>query len=392
VTDGGGEGGDGGQDGGTADEAARAAALAVLAGLIAGGGAARFLLPPVVPGAAAFPEPWQPTAAGVTTVMRRLADHAGLDRRIVVEDARRGAPPTERKPATELELLEVDGRVARCALGFLGRDDVAGTLAHEIGVIHGLIATRVDEDPYRVAEPPARRVASDVDLERGSIATIYLGLGVLAANAAFQQYTSNGRVNGAYIPLEYDVLRAGHVPMSRLTYLLAVQATVRGDDDPPDGLQGPQRDEVAAWLRRLRGQGAALRGQLGIDPAAAVPTARPPLGAIEAAAPEAAPAGRGLRWHTHRGGVGFIAGLVFGGALGVAVVRAAPVLVLVGGVTGHVAGRRVRVVRCSACATVVDDGATSCRRCGATLRGDIAHLNERLEVEERLDDGDGRGG
>src|SRR5256885_1031009 len=73
------------------------------------------------------------------------------------------------------------------------------------------------------------------DLERGSVAAVYLGLGVLAANAAYQQYTSSGRTNGAYMPLEYDVIKSGHLTMSELAFLLAVQAVARGEHEPPHG-------------------------------------------------------------------------------------------------------------------------------------------------------------
>jgi len=79
---------------------------------------------------------------------RPPAKRAGLDRAIEVEDRQVGARPTERKPATRVTLVEVRRTTAVFALALLGADD----------------------------------------LERGSIATVYLGLGVLAANAARQNH------------------------------------------------------------------------------------------------------------------------------------------------------------------------------------------------------------
>jgi hypothetical protein len=383
------------------DRETREHVLGVLAELIASGGAERFLMLPVEPGAENFPEPWAPTTAGVKLLLRRLLAHAGIERGVEIDDDRLAkAPPTERKPATRVELVDVAKDKARFTLHLIGEDDIAGTLAHEVGVLHAAMHRSDKADPYRSAEPPVIAVDPDRDLERGSIATVYLGLGVLAANAAYQQYSSNGRFNGAYVPLQYDVLRAGAVPMSVLAYLLAVQAVVRGDAavtggaavEPPPGLRPPQRDEVAAWIKALDGQRNALleRLDLGEPPADVIGKQREvaPLDADELPPFEEPPAKPiAFRWHTHRGGVGFVAGTVLGMGLAFILSRGLlPITALGGATAGHVIGRRVRAPRCSACATIVREGATTCWRCGAQLRGDIASLSERLEAEERLED------
>ena len=370
------------------DADSREALLDELAALVARGGAAPLLARPVIPGPDAFPEPWAPTRPGVALLLRRLAWHAGLDREIELEDRRaRGAPPTERMPATCVELFELRRHHAVFALGLIGRDDVPGTLAHEIGVAYAALHRPDEADPYRTAEPPAIAIDPDRDLERGSIATVYLGLGVLAANAAFQQYS---RTTGAYGPLEYDILRAGSLPMSALAYLLAVQAAVRGEAVPPPGLEPPQRDEVVAWIEALRGRAGALRERLGIA-ADAAPGERPDVVPFEVSSLEddATRRATAFRWNTNRGGVGLLAGALLG--VGVAMVVAsrglAPILVIGTSAAGHVVGRRVRVPRCSGCASILPRGdAPTCRVCGAVLRGEIAHLSERLEAEERLDE------
>jgi hypothetical protein len=372
------------------DSETREQLLAVLGELVAKGGAGPLLHVPVAPGSAAFPEPWAPTTAGVQLLLRRLLWHAGVERAVELDDDRMAkAPPTERKPATCVELTEVTKDKASFTLHFVGDDDIVGTLAHEVGTLHAALQRSDKADPYRTAEPPAIAIDPDRDLPRGSIATVYLGLGVLAANAAFQQYSSAGRFNGGYVPLQYDVLRAGALPMSALAYLLAVQAIVRGDSEPPRGLAPPQRDEVAEWMKALEGQGAALRDRLGIA-ASERATARPEVAPLDDELPlfeEPAPRPIAFRWQTHRGGLGFVAGTVMG--MGIAFVLSRglmPITMLGGGTAGHVIGRRVRAPRCSACATVLRDGASACPKCGAVLRGDIANLGDRLEAEERLEE------
>src|SRR4051812_18799701 len=116
----------------TPDAETREQLLGVLTELVARGDAEPFLLPPVAPGSKNFPEPWAATRAGVRLLLRRLAWHAGLDYEIEVDDGQAAAaPPTERKPATRVELVEIQGKRAVFELGFVGNDDIAGTLAHE---------------------------------------------------------------------------------------------------------------------------------------------------------------------------------------------------------------------------------------------------------------------
>jgi len=398
------------------DEARREALLAALGDLIERGGSARVLAPPVAPGPEAFPDRWASTAEGVAQVLRRLAWHAQIDeagdrrlrgegevaghgagdsgvravRRIVVRDQRIGAPPTARKPETIATAERVTRTEAVVTLQLVGEDDVVGTLAHEIGVIYAALTRIETAEPYRTAAPDVIEIEPERDLERGSIATVYLGLGVIAANAAYQQYSASGRFNGAYVPLEYDVVRAGAVPMSELAFLLAVQAVIRGQSGPPAGLGAPQRDETAAWIAVLKSQRDDLCARFGTNGVGASerPKAEPfaDAPAIEATREH----GRrvAFRWRSNRGGIGFLAGLALGGATAVALAMpgvAAPLVVVAGAGIGHVAGRRIPVARCSACVRTLPMASSSCVHCGAAMRGDIARLADRLEAEEQLD-------
>ena len=374
------------------DEERRERLLSVTAEFVARGGAASLMLPPVKPGGAAFPEPWKPTRGGVEALLRRLVWHAGGlgERAVEIRDERLGAPPTEHKPQTRVELTEVRQKALAFTMGFIGEDDIVGTLAHEIGVAFAALHRPDEADPYRTQELPVIPIDADRDLERGSIATVYLGLGVLAANAAFQQYSSRLGVD-AYARTVFEVHRAGYAKMSDLAFLIAVQAVVRGERSAPPGLGAPQRDEVTAWMEALAGQATSLRERLGVGAAEPVSERPKPVRFIDVDMSEdVAPVKRnGFRWATNRMGVGMFAGLAVGVGLAVA---AAPSPIafwsmsIVGVGAGSVIGRRVRVIRCSNCATVIGDGAPSCRKCGSTMRGDIARLAERLEAEERLED------
>jgi hypothetical protein len=368
--------------------------LAILGDFVARGGAAPLLAVPIEPGKAAFPEPWKRTRGAAIAVLRRLAWHVGNARTIQVIDERLGAPPTDRRPETRVGLQAVEAKTLQFRIEFLGEDDIAGTLAHELGVAHAAI-NRPASDPYREADAPRIDVDADRDHERGSIAAVYLGLGALVANAAFQEYNRPGKFNGVYYENEHDVLRAGYLPLSDIAFLVAVQATIR-EAPIPAGLKGPQKDEITAWMTELAPKREALREMLGISNDSEPLKRETPVLFTDIDVDEDAQPPRKIafRWRTHRGGVGFILGSVVGIASAMAFAAASGnamvVISMLGALVGHIAGRGVVTPRCSACATVVKKDATKCQHCGASLRGDIASLSERLEAEERLLEGSPR--
>src|SRR3569833_773611 len=162
--------------------AVREALLETTAELIGRAGVERFMQQPVQPGAEMFPDQWARTRYGVSVLARRLALHAGLDHAIEHKERKASTPPTERKPATRIECIEVTRDAARFARGFLGTDDIVGTLAHELGVAFAVLHRNDKDGPYRSQEPELLEPDTH-DSKRGSIATVYLGLDVLAANA-----------------------------------------------------------------------------------------------------------------------------------------------------------------------------------------------------------------
>jgi len=370
------------------DGADREWLLDALAELIERRGPAGFLAPPIAPGPAAFPEPWRPTRAGVAVVARRCAAHAGLDGvRIDVIDAR-PTPRVEPKEATDLEVDEVGPDHATLSLHLLGADDVAGTTCHAIGVVIAATARLGADGPFRGTQV----LGADEDTRRrGAAAAICAGFGVLAVNAAYQQYSFGTPING-YARVDYRVIRAGAVPMSALAFLVAVQAEVRGAD-LPGGLKGPQRDEARAWRRALAGRRDALRARLGIDLDAPTPDDRPPLGTVEDEPEDAEDEPVRIVGHGvflvpgDAAGFGTMLGML-GGAIAIGVASFWHPLGLalgaaIGGLGGYVAGKRRVHDRCADCDVAVGAGAKRCPRCDGVLGRRIRHRNDRLAEAEK---------
>lgn len=218
-----------------------------LAALIEVGGAERLLDTAVVNADERdFPEPWHPSAAAIEGLLRHLARLAHLDIAIVV-DGERSTSKGELR--TELEWLDYVDGTARFLLGNIGSDNVAGHLTHALG--QAAVAALGAAVPYR---DDARL---DPSPRLGSLCAIYLGLGVLATNAAHYRHAWNGIAN---------TVHDGGLHLSECTYTLAVQRVVRGAEIPAHATLGPlARDEVIEWVTDLTPHRAALVERLGLD-------------------------------------------------------------------------------------------------------------------------------
>lgn len=367
-----------------------------LAILIARGGAWRFLRGPVVAAdPSSYPDEWDESLAGVARIVGRTLWHAHLSIATTVEDVRAPRQRSKLLRSTGLELARIDGAAAVLELSSLGNDDVAGIVAHEVGrMCVGWLAR--DGGPFRTTESselPTRRL--------GSIATIYLGLGVVATNAAHHD-RSAGEVRGQQGYHEHMIAHAGGLPVDALAFLLAVQATVRDDVLPAlDTLRPTQAEQVAAWRELLDDREAELKQWLGIADATALePLTRPsdptPVmvvhGEIDERDLDKPFVGQSVYRYAHsrkfaRGAFGVFGGTLFGlmgGALchvsgsGLVVTTFAGVIVFMawGIVTAPV------VHRCATCDTIVGATDASCGGCGGTIIGEIARREDRLEMEE----------
>jgi hypothetical protein len=359
------------------------ALLGELARMCAAGGWERFARPPVAPDGDAFPDRWEPTPEGVATIAQRLCAHAGVDDLAVTIVDRRGEAGVQgKKVTTELELVEVTAKGARFDLYSIGDDAVVGTIAHEVGAA---LAPR-----WRTPDAPYRGVASsEIDHDarwRGSIAAVYAGLGVPAANAAFQEYKL-GRYQAhlGYAPVEYEVVKAGQLTVDELGFLLAVQAVAQGAP-APRGLGGVQLDAVHAWMEALAERGGALRALCGMPEgqlARPAPAPLPPGGAIVVAGEHAKRARRVYRVPGSRAGVGVLVGMVVGG-LGAGVLGARssiPFVIGGGALIGAAVGKRSRFDRCSSCVHLVPLAAPACPHCGGEVAGLLTSRADALDLD-----------
>lgn len=390
--------------------------LAELRALCEVAGTGRLLAPPATPSPDLFAT-WQPSPSGVTAVIATLCELADArDLGIEVHDERHLAVSTDRMRVTEVELTTAAGARPRLALLSIGTDDVAGTLAHDVGVAMVAAMPTVTGAPFRDHGPGdgsgTSAEASEHLHARGSVASVWAGLGALAINATYQQ-TAGGdyRVERGFAPLEYAVIRAGYLPLPAMAFLLAVQGVVRGARAIPDGLVGPAADETGAWMDAMRRHRNELRALLGIsadqarDPALARRDRPWPswgstlLVASDTVAPEepasemsladpmvgvTAPGSRRgqpvYRVAYRRIGGGLLVGAAAG--IGVAIVAKLSWAVLVTLPLGAAAGAAIKVDRCATCIEVLPAGLTVCPRCGGQIVGRVAHREQRL-----LDDG-----
>jgi hypothetical protein len=370
--------------------------LRELAHLIAVGGAWRFLHGPIVAAnETSFPEPWDGTRAALARVIGRTLWHAHLDVAAELEDARTPRMPDQAElRATRVELVHAKEPGLGFAVTSIGNDDVAGIVAHEVG--RAFVAGLAHGDhPFRMTERGLPDAAT------GSLATIYLGLGVLAANAAHHDRTA-GNIRGRTAHHEHQIAHAGGLDWEHLTFLLAVQATVRDDVIPAlASLRPSQAQDVAAWRDVLDDHEAELVAALELpDGEAADSTPTRPASPREVAVRGAYAEGDLVRGNLGRpvfrvpetravafGFLGVVAGLttaVVGAfALGPGLYLVAPAVA--GPVLGWWHGRGRRLYRCATCMAFITGDATECRSCGGKVAGEIRNRLERLDREEELE-------
>lgn len=356
--------------------------LGRLATLILQFGAARFLSAPLVRADERdFPETWEPTPTGVHRTFYRLCWHAHWDPEVAVRDVRAAKAPDNRMLLpSEIELASAKDGIVTVEVGAIGNDDVAGLLAHRVGLAFLELAPG---DPFRGA-------AGDISETAGSVAAVYLGLGVLVANSAmYRRYAS--RVVARAVVEEQYVAQVGGLSIDDATFLLAVQDILR--DDAPDAyetLHKPQQEWLERWRDVLDPHEDELRALLDLDAAPEIPLER-------RAVPRTPPqrADRDLRKFNrgrttfrvpHRG--------YWGAALGVAAgifgfllpkgVYIGPAAMLGLGFAGLRAVKPKFVCSDPECMKIMETELGECPGCGGTIADTIEHANDRLDRLEEL--------
>ena len=364
-----------------------------LARFIALGGAWRFARGPVIAARAeSFPEPWRESRDALAQVVGRVAWYAHLDIAIVLDDLRQ--PRAQRRDLlrdTNLALVRAEQDRIELALSAIGNDDVAGIASHVIGRAFATLGAS-EAHPFRRSDDGLATPAL------GSLATVYLGLGVLAANAALHDRSAAQTVGNRGIHA-HQIAQAGGVPWQDLAFLLAVQATVRDDVLAAlDTLRESQAQLVAAWREVLDDHEAELAAMLALgDVDAEAPPARAPE--PRAATVRAEHAERDLGRANLGRRVFRMPGGSKAGQYGVVGLVAAPLAVAVLGVStlgvgvamapafiAAFVGLRRKVFRCASCNALLARDATECRACGGTVAGDVRSAIDRLDAEDALDE------
>lgn len=238
--------------------------------LIEQGGAAHFLDAPIVRADAQdFPEPWQPTRACLERLLLRMFWLSYVDLDVTVDDLRSGAfDPNRILRRSVIDWVATKDGTAAFQVEQFGNDNVAGHLAHEVGLA---FAAWVDTPTlYREAEQPLPTE------RRGSVAAVYLGLGVVASNGAYYHRVGS-EIRGRETFTERELVVHGGLTPRQLIFLLAVQAVLRGpgrraDDEARELLEpAERRQDLRAAVAALAPHRQAIAAHLGLDLEAARP-------------------------------------------------------------------------------------------------------------------------
>ncbi len=363
-----------------------------LAALVERAGAARFLDAPVVRADERdFPEPWRPTAAALERLLLRLLWHAHVDLDVVLDDRRGPRREVGRLRTTELELVEVVDGAARFEVAEIGNDDLAGHASNLVG--DAFLRWTARSAPYReaaIVPTPAE----------ATLAAIYLGLGVLVANASSYARRAT-ELQAQWVISEDQHVAVGGLGPTEACFLVAVQAVVRpAPVDALATLRPNQRARVSAFVDELTPHRAPLAARLGLDldaprPALARDPAPPTVDDAARPEPDLERFNRGhvtFRVGHHHGGLGLAAGAAVGlvAGLGLAGTLVAPVVTAIAIApmfAGLAWGRQRRYWLCAdpACGRRVPRDAATCPGCGGAVAGELRHADERLAAEEELD-------
>jgi len=239
-------------------EAEQEILLRDLAELIAACGAETFLRAPILEPTPRFlPDPWEGDFDSALLLLRRLMLYAGLDlaASVHVYDREDAANPHHIAWFAGIE----DGL---CQFGMDVRlpeepEDLAAVFGHEVA--------HAWRERHGVVHPDRKK---DEDLT--DLTTVYLGFGILTANAA-DRYTQSGLQEGIYAVSTSRFSRVGYLSPQALSFLLAVQLVARGLSPSrckavERHLETNQAEYLARSLRHLRGRREEILSTLGLPP------------------------------------------------------------------------------------------------------------------------------
>lgn len=370
--------------------------------------------PIVLPTPAYFPDRWTRSAAGVQRLLRRLFVYADLDAIEPSVQLFTGERPaahgvgqsTHHEGAAGLFLgIEDDIAHFGAETGLLGdAGGITATMAHEVAHAYRTHHTLCVDD-------------RDLEERLTDLSSVFLGFGVLAANAALRH--RSGVVADGTFTSRWSVQRIGYLSPQELCFLLAAQVHVRGPERAParmftDHLEANQASFFTASLRWLQRERPTLADTLGLPPRGEWP---PPdslatlarefdethddMEVDATAEPTPTLSNRGQPvfrvWRRSRADHFFIGTMLlvpaFLGALALSGSTIAMLVWLALMVAAMVLADRQRTPRCSDpdCRAPIPTGpaialttSLTCPGCGGTIVGDIQHAEQRLAATEAL--------
>ncbi|HWB74995.1 MAG TPA: hypothetical protein VG755_08560, partial [Nannocystaceae bacterium] len=366
--------------------------LAALAELIAARGWQHFVLAPIVlPTERFFPDRWTPDEDGVGLLAMRLLRYAGL-----------GELGVQLQLFAEHDAARASGglvqseRHAGAAAWFAGIDDGVcrfGTNIDKLGDALGVTAALAHESAHAVRRYHALEVA-DVQTEEQltDLTAVYLGFGVLLANAAARHRSWNVAGDPFVSARSFESL--GYLSPQAQCFAIACQTTARGGRDA--AVERALATNQAGWYRAastwLEREGGDLLARLGIPPRSTWPAPFALAGLLQpielepddAPLPSIAtsPTRTAARVPTSRGlglaVVGGVGGLVAGIAA-VAEPWGVAAGLLLGAIAGAWSGRRLPAWHCSSCDMRVRRRDEQCPGCGSRFVRELARRDDRLD-------------
>jgi hypothetical protein len=354
-----------------------------------------------------FPDPVETRAQGAATLLRRLLAYAGLGALgIDIEiGPRRARHVVVDEHEFQREKQENPSSLNHAAGWFLGieagvcyfglsdstlRDEevLIGTLGHEVAHAyrdhHGLIVS-----------------SRETEEQLTDLTTVYLGFGFFTLQSSFRFKTGHYDESGQQLLYERQAL--GYLTPGQLAFLLGAHLALRDQRELPRVLELLASNHAES-VRRAHAHFRAARHSLietlalppeetWPEPASLSELARPlPPAEVRVAdhveEPESEP--------THEERIAFrlrldrsMVGMAFGVGAGFCSLSVPGVgswmwaAVFGLGAIGRAIGQRVATFRCSGCGEQVTATAVNCSQCDASLVATIAHLDDRLDAEER---------
>lgn len=255
------------------DAADRLHLLDELARLILAEGSETFLRAPLIePSDRWFPDRWSPDATGVEHLLRRLLDYAQLTQLTLVLEVDRFSIPTGK--------VLLDGRAgghegtAAWFAGIRDRTCLFGVDTNQLSDPIGLVGTLSHEVAHAYRHANGLRLAdSAVEEPLTDLTTVYLGFGILTANASQRFRSGTSGAGGSW----WSRAEGGYLGMQSLCFLLAAQIVARGTS-PRSLTRLLSPNQRACFNAACKDLGAreALLERLGLPPAQLLGSGDPP--------------------------------------------------------------------------------------------------------------------